>query len=76
MPKRKLTIIAGCQQDENGVIHSPYGAFNPVTGEGLPIDAPPEFMEQALRDLLHEGLDSGPARPFDWDELERMKFGG
>ena len=75
MFKRKPSIFAGCQQDEYGVVHSPYGAFNPVTGEGLPIDAPPAFMRQVLHDLLQEGLDSGPARPFDWEKFEREGFG-
>lgn len=41
------------------MIHSSYGRFNPVTGEGLPIDAPVEFMLATMNDLLREGLISG-----------------
>lgn len=54
--KREPCIVAGCQQDEWGVIHSPYGAFNPVTGEGLPIAAPAGLMERVLEDLIRQGL--------------------
>lgn len=52
-------------QDEHGVIHSPYGSFNPVTGEGYPIDAPKQFMDEILHELIQEGLDSGIDNEFD-----------
>jgi antitoxin ParD1/3/4 len=30
---------------------------------------------QALRREIQKGLDSGPARPFDWDAFIERKFG-
>jgi len=62
-------------QTADGTIHSPYGSFHPVTGEGLPIDAPQEFMDDILRELIQQGLDSGLAEDFDLDEFMREKFG-
>ena len=37
---RNVNLIPGVSQDEAGVVHTAYGSYNPVTGEGLPIDAP------------------------------------
>lgn len=65
--------IDGVTLDESGVIHTKYGSYNPVTGEGLPIEAPRELMREILAALLQDGLDSGPAEPFDFDEfLKKM----
>jgi antitoxin ParD1/3/4 len=75
MPKRKAQRSADSIQDANGFIHGPYGSFNPVTGEGMPFEAPPEYMHEILRQLIQEGLDSGPAEPFDFDEFMDEMFG-
>lgn len=72
---RKAARIANCEQDENGMIDSPYGMFNPVTGEGLPIEAPDGFMRQVLQDLIQAGLDSGIDESFDIDGLMQRNFG-
>lgn len=71
---RNVNLIPGVSQDEAGAIHTAYGSYNPVTGEGLPIDAPDELMLAILKALLLDGLDSGPAEPFDWDELMGERF--
>lgn len=69
-----MNLIPGVSQDEAGVIHTPYGSYDPVTGEGLPIDAPQELMREILFALIDDGLESGPAEPFDWDEFMAEKF--
>ncbi len=53
--------------DHDGVIHTPYGSYHPVTGEGLPIDAPEELMRDIEAALVRDGEDSGPPQPLDWD---------
>ena len=72
---RPRTNYLVTMQTADGTIHSPYGSFHPVTGEGLPIDAPQEFMDDILRELIQQGLDSGPAEPFDFDAFMKEKFG-
>lgn len=67
--------IAGVTLDETGFIHTAYGSYHPVTGEGLPIDAPDELMREILTALIHDSLDSGPAVEFDFDEFMKRKFG-
>lgn len=61
--------IDGVTLDESGMIHTKYGSYHPVTGEGLPIDAPRELMREILAALLQDGLDSDLAEPFDFDDL-------
>lgn len=75
MMDRPKTNYLATMQTPDGVIHSPYGSFHPVTGDGLPIDAPQDFMDDILRELIQQGLDSGPAEPFDLDEFMKKKFG-
>ena len=72
---RNVNLIPGVSQDEAGVIHTPYGSYNPVTGVGLPIDAPEELMREILVALLRDGEESGPAEPFDLDAFMERKFG-
>ena len=54
--------------DDAGFIHTLYGSYHPVTGEGLPIDAPEELMRQILIALIRDGEDS-PLVEFDLDEF-------
>jgi hypothetical protein len=61
--------IPGVTLDDAGFVHTPYGSFHPVTGEGLPSGAPNELMRQILIALIDDGLDSGIAEDFDLDEL-------
>lgn len=72
---RPKTNYLATMQTPDGVIHTPYGSYHPVTGEGLPIDAPQEFMDDILRELIQQGIDSGPAKRFDWDKFMEEKFG-
>ena len=82
MAKRRRSIasshvnrIEGVSLDESGFIHTEYGSYHPVTGEGLPINAPRELMRKILAALLQDSLDSGPARSFDLDTFMERKFG-
>lgn len=71
---RNVNLIPGVSQDEAGVIHTAYGSYHPVTGEGLPINAPEELMQKILIALIDDSLESGPAEPFDWDKLMAEKL--
>lgn len=51
--------------DDVAFIHTIYGAYHPVTGEGLPIDAPKELMREILIALMRDGEESGFAEDFD-----------
>ena len=57
--------IPGVTLGDTGFVHTACGSYHPVTGEGLPIDAPAELMRQILVALLRDGEDSGPAEDFD-----------
>jgi hypothetical protein len=63
--------IPGVHLDEAGFIHTEYGTYHPVTGEGLPINAPDELMQKILIALIDDGIDSGPAEGFDLDAFVR-----
>lgn len=65
--------IEGVTLDEAGTIHTKYGSYNPVTGEGLPIAAPKNLMRDILEALIRDGIDSGPVEPFDFDEFIKEK---
>jgi len=69
-----VNLIPGVTQDDAGVIHTPHGSYDPVTGEGLPIDAPEELMGKILTALIQDSLESGPAEPFDWDAFMAERF--
>ncbi len=44
-----------------------FGTYHPVTGQGLPINAPDDLMQKILVALIEDGIDSGPAEEFDLD---------
>jgi hypothetical protein len=59
--------IPGVTLDDGGFIHTAYGSYHPVTGEGHTFDMPKEMeFENAL---IEDGLDSGLATDFDLDKL-------
>lgn len=59
--------IPGASIDDDGMVHTEYGSYHPVTGKGLPIDAPQSLMREILLALVRDGEDSGPTEEFDWD---------
>jgi hypothetical protein len=67
--------IPGVRLDDDGFIHTAYGSYHPTTGQGLPIKAPDDLTRQILIALIDDGIDRGPAKPFDWDAFMERKFG-
>ena len=63
MPESHVDRIEGVKLDASGTIHTLYGSFDPVTGEGLPIAAPKELMREILIALIRDGEESGLAEP-------------
>jgi hypothetical protein len=61
--------------DDTGFIHTAYGSYHPVTGEGLAFDMPETLKVEILRALIQDSIDSGPAVAFDWDEFMAERFG-
>lgn len=67
--------IPGVSLDAAGFVHTPYGTYHPVTGEGLPIDAPDELIRGILLALIDDGLASGIEGDFDIDALMKAEVG-
>jgi hypothetical protein len=67
--------IPGVTQDDTGFIHTAYGSYHPVTGEGDAFHMPEELKVEILRALIQDSLDSGPSVPFDLDHFMTEKFG-
>lgn len=67
--------ISGMRLDDAGFVHTQYGSYHPVTGQGLPIDAPEELMREILLALIDDGLDSPIDEGFDIDEFLAREFG-
>jgi hypothetical protein len=67
--------IHGITLDDAGFIHTTYGSYHPVTGEGLAIDIPETLKVEILRALIQDSIDSGPAVEFDWDVFMAERFG-
>lgn len=70
-----VTRIPGVTLDEAGFIHTQYGTCHPVTGEGLPIDAPEALMREILVALIDDGMSSGPAQEFGFVAFIEREFG-
>lgn len=75
-PASNVNLIPGVSMDTSGMIHTDYGSYHPVTGKGLPIDAPQALMQRILAALIKDGEESGLAEEFDWDAFMEGKFGG
>ncbi len=73
--KSHVNRIEGVKLDEAGFIHTKYGTYHPVTGEGEQFDMPVELKREILIALIRDGEDSGPAESFDWDAFMKEKFG-
>jgi hypothetical protein len=67
--------IPGVTRDDTGFIHTVYGSYHPVTGEGDAFDMPEVWKVEILRALIQDSLDSGPAVPFDLDHFMTEKIG-
>ena len=52
-----------------------FGTTSEVVREAMRQYMHEDARIQALRREIRKGLDSGPARPFDWDAFIERKFG-
>ena len=52
-----------------------FGTTSEVVREAMRRYIAEDTKLEALRRELQKGLDSGPARPFDWDDFMERKFG-
>ena len=52
-----------------------YGSVSEVVRDALRLAEEREGKLEVLKRELQKGLDSGPARPFDWDGFIDRKFG-
>lgn len=52
-----------------------FGSTSEVVREAMRRYIAEDAKREALERALKEGLDSGPARPFDWDAFMERKFG-
>ena len=52
-----------------------FGTTSEVVREAMRRYIAEDEQIQALRREIQKGLDSGPARPFDWDAFMERKFG-
>ena len=67
--------IPGVTLDDAGFIHTTYGSYHPVTGEGLAFEMPETLKVEILRALIKDSIDSGPAVELDWDAFMAERFG-
>ena len=52
-----------------------FGSTSEVVREAMRRYIAEDTRLEALKRELQKGLDSGPARPFDWDAFTERKFG-
>lgn len=52
-----------------------FGSTSEVVREAMRRYIAEDTRRDALNAALNEGLESGPARPFDWDEFMERHFG-
>lgn len=52
-----------------------FGSTSEVVREAMRQYMAEDTKIEALRQMIRKSLDSGPARPFDWDVFMERKFG-
>lgn len=52
-----------------------FGSTSEVVREAMRQYIAEDTKLEALRSIIQKSLDSGPARPFDWDAFMERKFG-
>lgn len=60
---------------KNKVDSGEFGSTSEVVREAMRRYIAEDTKLEALKRELQAGLDSGPARKFDWDDLNKRKFG-
>jgi antitoxin ParD1/3/4 len=52
-----------------------FGSTSEVVREAMRRYIAEDAQTEALRAIIQKSIDSGPARPFDWDAFMERKFG-
>ncbi len=52
-----------------------FGSTSEVVREAMRQYMHEDAQAEALRSMIQKSLESGPARPFDWDAFMQRKFG-
>lgn len=78
MPSKNTSIALGKPFTDfarRKVESGEFGSTSEVVREAMRRYIAEDTKLEALRRELEKGLNSGPARPFDWDALMERKFG-
>ena len=77
MPAKNTSIALGEQLEgyaRSKVDSGAFGSVSEVVRDALRRAADRDTRVERLRQLIREGEESGPARPFDWDKFMAAKF--
>jgi antitoxin ParD1/3/4 len=78
MPTKNTSIALGAPFVEfarSKVESGEFGSTSEVVREAMRQYMAEDARIVALRREIQKGIDSGPARPFDWDAFRERKFG-
>lgn len=78
MAKKNTSIALGepfVEFAQRKVASGEFGSTSEVVREAMREYMAEDAKIEALRREIQKGLDSGPARPFDWDAFMARKFG-
>lgn len=78
MPGKNTSIALGAPYTEfarKKVESGEFGSTSEVVREAMRQYMHEDERIEALRAMIRKSLDSGPARPFDWDAFMERKFG-
>jgi antitoxin ParD1/3/4 len=78
MPSKNTSIALGdhfVEYARRKVESGEFGSTSEVVREAMRRYIAEDMKLDALKRELQKGLDSGPARPFDWDAFMERKFG-
>lgn len=78
MAAKNTSVVLGEKLEKfasEQVASGAYGSVSEVIRAGVRMLAEREAKIEALRIEIQKGIDSGPARPFDWDAFMEEQFG-
>jgi antitoxin ParD1/3/4 len=78
MTKKNTSIALGApfvEFAQRKVESGEFGSTSEVVREAMRQYIAEDTRIEALRAMIRKSLDSGPARPFDWDAFMERKFG-
>jgi antitoxin ParD1/3/4 len=77
MVARNTSVVLGAQHESYArrkVETGDFGSISEVIRDALRRAEERDARVERLRQLIKEGEESGPARPFDWDKFIAEKF--